>query len=72
MIHNALCCSKSLNWFSALSDGEGYDIRTLIFLTGFADLGTEQRELEQQYDMTVVVAEHWMVVIILLKGHGLI
>lgn len=43
MSHNALCCPKSLNSFSALSDGEGHDIRTLIFLTGLADLGTEQR-----------------------------
>lgn len=71
MIHNALCCSKSLNWCPVRWCGL-YDIRTSIFLTGLADLGTEQRELEQQCDMTVVVAEHWMVVIILLKGHGLI
>jgi len=34
MIHNALCRSKCLNWFSALSDGDGYDIRTLIFWRG--------------------------------------
>lgn len=38
MSHNAPCCPKSLNSFSAPSDGEGHDIRT-----GLADLGTEQR-----------------------------
>lgn len=39
MSHGALCSPRSVHSFIVLSEDEGHNIRTLMFLTGLANLG---------------------------------